>query len=132
MVEYARMDRDGGEEMDLNEYQGLALRTAHARTEPEEDLLHGAAGVCTEAGELMDVYKKFRFYKKPVDWVNVKEEVGDVLWYLALVCRAADISLEEAARANIEKLQVRYPDRFDHEAALKRDLSSERRTLEKK
>jgi NTP pyrophosphatase (non-canonical NTP hydrolase) len=60
----------------------------------------------------------------------VKEEVGDVLWYLALVCRAAGISLEEAAQANIKKLQVRYPERFSPNSALRRDLLAERKTLE--
>ena len=118
--------------MTLNEYQELALRTAHLHENHEDDLLHGAAGVCTEAGELMDIYKRFKFYGKPVDWVNVKEEVGDVMWYLALVCQSAGISLEDAAKGNIEKLRVRYPDRFSRNAALERDLDAEREVLEKK
>ena len=117
--------------MKLNEYQNLALRTASLHEKREDDLLHGSAGVCTEAGELMDVYKRFRFYGKPVDWVNVKEEVGDVLWYLALVCEAAGISLEEAAKANIDKLRVRYPEKFTAASALNRDLDAERKTLER-
>ncbi|MGQ0644350.1 MAG: nucleoside triphosphate pyrophosphohydrolase family protein, partial [Elusimicrobiota bacterium] len=98
--------------MKLNEYQELALRTASAQDRREDDFLHGASGVCTEAGELMDIYKRFHFYKKTIDWVNVKEEVGDVMWYLALVCKSAGISLEDAARCNIEKLRVRYPEKF--------------------
>lgn len=118
--------------MDLNQYQGLALRTAHQAATKEDDLLHGTAGVCTEAGELMDIYKKHKFYGKPVDWVNVKEEVGDVMWYLALVCRSAGITLEDAARVNIEKLRVRYPEKFTADAALKRDLGAERKILEEK
>ena len=117
--------------MDLNEYQKLALRTAHRQDRREDDLLHGAAGVVTEGGELMDIFKRHRFYGKPLDWVHVKEEAGDVLWYLALVCEAAGVSLEDTARANIEKLRVRYPDKFDAQAALKRDLDAERKTLEK-
>jgi NTP pyrophosphatase (non-canonical NTP hydrolase) len=118
--------------MTLNEYQALALRTAHDQQSPDHDLLHGSSGVCTEAGELMDIYKRFKFYGKPIDWVNVKEEVGDVMWYLALVCRAAGISLEEAARTNIEKLRVRYPEKFSAESALRRNLDAERKILEEK
>jgi NTP pyrophosphatase (non-canonical NTP hydrolase) len=118
------------ETMKLNEFQELALRTAHFQASKEDDLLHGAAGVCTEGGELMDIFKRFRFYGKPVDWVHVKEEAGDVLWYLALVCHSAGISLEEVAKTNIEKLRVRYPQKFDNAAALNRDLDAERRTLE--
>lgn len=117
--------------MTLNEYQTSALRTAHRQPQREDDLLHGAAGVTTEAGELMDIFKRFRFYGKPVDWVHVKEEAGDVLWYLALVCEAAGISLEEAAKANIEKLRVRYPEKFSAESALNRNLDAERKTLER-
>lgn len=117
--------------MKLTEYQQLALRTAHRQEKREDDLLHGSAGVATEAGELMDIFKRFRFYGKAVDWVHVKEEVGDVLWYLALVCESAGITLEDAAKANIEKLRVRYPEKFDAAQALKRDLDQERKTLER-
>lgn len=118
--------------MNLIEYQQLALRTAHRQDKREDDLLHGSAGVATEAGELMDIFKRYRFYGKPVDWVHVKEEVGDVMWYLALVCESAGITLEDAGKANIEKLRVRYPEKFDAAQALKRDLDKERQTLEKK
>ena len=117
--------------MKLTEYQSLALRTAHRQEKREDDLLHGSAGVATEAGELMDIFKRYRFYGKTVDWVHVKEEVGDVLWYLALVCESAGITLEDAAKANIEKLRIRYPDKFDAAQALKRDLDAERKTLER-
>ncbi len=114
--------------MNFDEYQKAALRTAPSPL--TNDLLHGAMGVCTEGGELMDVCKKFEFYRKPIDIVNVKEEIGDVLWYLALLCRAADTTLEKVAETNIAKLLKRYPDKFTSEAAINRDLQSERAVLE--
>lgn len=116
--------------MNFNQYVNEALRTAPPETDPYEDLLHGCAGLSTETGELVDVIKKHRYYGKPVDWVNVFEEMGDVLWYLALLCRAADTTLEEVAEANIAKLRARYPEKFTTEHALNRDTDAERRVLE--
>jgi NTP pyrophosphatase (non-canonical NTP hydrolase) len=116
----------------LNEYQIAALRTAPKPTAPEEDLMHAAAGVCTEGGELMDVFKKFHFYGKPIDWVNVQEEIGDVLWYLALACRASGTSLEVIAEKNIAKLKARYPEKFTNFRAINRDLETERKFLEER
>lgn len=120
--------------LNLNLYQQLALRTAPAHSAPDgaplNDLAHGAMGVCTEGGELLDVVKRHEFYGKPVDWVNIREEMGDVLWYLALLARASGTTLNEVAAANIRKLEARYPDKFTTEAALHRDLTAERAALE--
>lgn len=118
--------------MTFQEYQQLALRTAPVPSYETEDLLHGAAGVCTEAGELMDIFKKHEFYGKEIDLVNVMEEVSDVLWYLALICRYGGFTLEECAEANIRKLKMRYPYTFDKERAINRDLDAERKELEAK
>lgn len=116
--------------MKLNEYQRLALRTAPSHTHGVEDLMHGCAGICTEGGELMDVFKKHHFYGKPVDWTNVKEEIGDVAWYLALLCRAAGTTLEDVCTINIAKLAARFPEKFSAEAAINRNLAVERAVLE--
>jgi NTP pyrophosphatase (non-canonical NTP hydrolase) len=34
----------------------------------------------------------------------LKGELGDVLWYLAQICTELDLSLEEVAEANLEKV----------------------------
>ena len=124
--------------MTLNEYQKAAQRTAttHAiMTEQqarEHDLNHAILGLVTEAGELADVLKKRMAYGKPIDLVNLREEAGDILWYLPLLCRALDCNLEDIARINIEKLKKRYPDKFSQDKALNRDLEGERAVLEGK
>ena len=41
-----------------------------------EDLLHGAMGLCTESGEIMDALKRHIFYGSPLDILNIKEEIG--------------------------------------------------------
>jgi uncharacterized protein YabN with tetrapyrrole methylase and pyrophosphatase domain len=95
-----------------------------------EDLIHGAIGACTESSELLDAVKKFVIYEKPIDIVNIKEEVGDVLWYLALICKWSGFSFEEAMEVNIQKLKTRYPNKFTNDAALNRNIEMERLILE--
>ena len=53
-----------------------------------------------------------------------------MLWYIALLCRALDTDMETIAQANIEKLKIRYPERYTNEKALNRNLKAERALLE--
>jgi NTP pyrophosphatase (non-canonical NTP hydrolase) len=88
-------------------------------------LLHAAFGLCTETGEIQDTIKKHIFYGKPVDTANLEEEFGDVLWYLALLCRYLNVSFEQMMAKNIAKLKARFPEKFTEELALNRDLKAE-------
>lgn len=96
------------------------------------DLLHSAMGISTEAGELMDVLKRHCFYGtgKDLDLVNLKEEYGDILWYVALGCKFLDCTIAELMDMNIRKLYKRYPEQFDALKAEMRDLTGERTELE--
>jgi NTP pyrophosphatase (non-canonical NTP hydrolase) len=96
------------------------------------DILHGAIGLSTESGEILDAIKKSLFYGKKLDMVNIKEEVGDAMWYCALILRATGSSFEEVMEMNIEKLKKRFGDKFSQEKALNRNLEEERNTLEMK
>lgn len=60
----------------------------------ELDLLHCATGLVTESAELVDCIKKHVFYGKPLDVVNIKEEIGDILWYIAIAVRIFDLDLD--------------------------------------
>lgn len=93
-------------------------------------LLHAALGLSTEAGELLDVLKKNIFYGKTIDYVNVKEELGDLLWYVAIALDALDLDPSEVMITNINKLRTRYPEKFTSSKAIERDLESERKVLE--
>jgi NTP pyrophosphatase (non-canonical NTP hydrolase) len=94
--------------------------------------MHCVVGISTEAGELLDAYKKYVFYGKQLDLVNVKEEIGDIMWYIANFCTITNIDLEELLHANIEKLKLRYPDKFDSDKAINRDVAAERALLSEK
>jgi NTP pyrophosphatase (non-canonical NTP hydrolase) len=95
-------------------------------------LIHYLLGVGTEAGELQDALKKLVIYGKPIDRVNLIEEIGDVLWYLSRTLSLLDSSFEEAMSRNNAKLKARYGDKFTEHAALNRDLEKERDILEGK
>lgn len=77
--------------MNNTEYQGLAMCTKNAQETTEESRIHCGMGSVTEVGELIDAYKRSVFYKKPLDLVNLTEEVGDVFWYIALGVNALGI-----------------------------------------
>jgi NTP pyrophosphatase (non-canonical NTP hydrolase) len=93
-------------------------------------LLHGAMGVVTEAGELMDSLKKQIFYGAEPDKVNIKEEIGDLFWYIGILCDTLGMTFEEVFETNVAKLKARYGEKFNETDALNRDLGKEREILE--
>lgn len=114
-------------------YEDEALRTKSERCHTylvTPDILHGALGIVTEAGEIADAVKKSIFYGKPFDLVNLQEEIGDCFWYLAILAKEAGLSFEAIMEQNIAKLKARYPDKFTEHHALNRDLEHERNVLE--
>lgn len=123
--------------MTPNEYQEAAVRTESpvtgtllSRLDAAARLIHGSQGLATESGELTDTIKRHIFYNAPLDKVNMIEEVGDALWYLALICDACGGNLEQAMEANIKKLNKRYPNLFTERDAVQRNLDLERKGLE--
>jgi NTP pyrophosphatase (non-canonical NTP hydrolase) len=93
-------------------------------------ILHASMGTCTETAEMLDACKKSMFYGKTLDKVNLAEEAGDVLWYLAILCDELNITFEELFEVNINKLKKRYGAKFSEHHAENRDLTAERQILE--
>jgi len=77
-------------------------------TPTQAHLLHMAVGVSGEAGELLDAVKKHCVYQQQIDLDNIKEEAGDILFYLTGLLNELDMSLEECINANTAKLSKRY------------------------
>ena len=77
-------------------------------TPDKANILHMAVGISGEAGELLDAIKKHVIYGKPLDWVNVVEELGDLEFYMEGLRQATGISRDEVLRANMAKLGARY------------------------
>jgi NTP pyrophosphatase (non-canonical NTP hydrolase) len=89
-------------------------------------IAHGAIGIVTEAGELLDSVRH-----GTIDKTNITEECGDVLWYMALILDAAGSSFEEVMEVNVAKLRKRFPERFNEGAAINRDHASERELMDR-
>ncbi len=92
-------------------YQHNAMRTATMSGEnpPNWYLALGLAG---EAGEVAEIIKKNERHGKPINPEHLREELGDVLWYLTVLAEVNGLSLAEIAVANIDKLKARYPQGF--------------------
>lgn len=116
--------------MKLNDYVKWTGNTCARLGSPGDDITHMIFGIMTETGELTDIFKKSMAYKKEVDWVNVKEELGDLMFYISSFCRINYLDLEEIIETNVAKLEARYPEKFTEHHALNRDLLHERKILE--
>lgn len=112
------------DELSLNEYQRLALRTAGSHPTTEDALKCWALGIAGEGGEFADAVKKALYHGKGVDRELLAKELGDGLWYYSVAAHALGYTLEEVARMNVAKLRARYPDGFSYEAsAARRDAA---------
>lgn len=127
--------------MNWSDYEKASERTEKKFPDGKEldtqqmELLHAAIGISTEAGEILDAFKKHLIYGKDLDLINVSEELGDITWYIAIMTRylknLTGATLEDdILELNIDKLKARYPEKFTEEDALNRDLDKERDVLE--
>lgn len=108
--------------MTLDEYQTEAMRTASgiAIADNENLMLNGAMGLNGEAGEVIDMLKKYMFQGHNLDIEHIAKELGDCLWYIAVCAKGAGYTLDEIAQMNVSKLRKRYPDGFEVEKSLHR------------
>ena len=123
--------------MNGKEYQDLAMRTNDGKgtdrlskaiellnREPKPECYHpickdlggvlnGCLGLAGEAGETLDMVKKWVFHEKDLDVEHLKKEIGDVMWYVAMLCESFGFNLDEILQMNVDKLKARYPEGFD-------------------
>ena len=79
-------------------------------------LLTAALGLNGEAAEFSELIKKCIFQGKEYDDTTkgkLKDELSDVMWYIAQGCIALDTNIEELMDINMTKLKDRYPTGFD-------------------
>lgn len=104
-----------------NFVNGLVASESFFKVGPKKILLmEGLMGMSSESGEALDILKKNCFQWHPLDKDELILEIGDVLWYMNLACKALDISLDEIMERNIEKLQKRYGERFSADKSINR------------
>lgn len=93
--------------MDLKNYRKQAKKTVG--TQGKEAILNWGLGVAGEAGDLAGCIKKTYFHKNDQK-EGVRENIGDVMWYLIAICDFYSWELEDILDENIEKLAKRYPE----------------------
>lgn len=95
--------------MNFDEYQAIARTTAIYPSEFK--ILYPALGLGNEAGEVQGKLKKVlrdnngAFNEEQI--AAIKDELGDVLWYVSALANDLQISLQEVALRNVEKLLSR-------------------------
>jgi NTP pyrophosphatase (non-canonical NTP hydrolase) len=106
--------------MNINYYQQLALRTEKPLPTATERLVHACLGLQTETGEVATEIKRMHIYGKPLDAkriVHIVEELGDIMWYMAIAADAIGVSFSDILQNNITKLCERFPDAYSNDAA---------------
>jgi NTP pyrophosphatase (non-canonical NTP hydrolase) len=108
--------------MTINEYQQLALRTESTPTDYPR-ILQGLMGLSGESGERLDLLKKSLFQGHELDNEHLARELGDVAWYLAVSADAVGYKLEDIFTMNVNKLGRRYPNGFNANLSVNREVN---------
>ena len=97
--------------MTLDDYQKEALVTALWSGDNLKDLSHWVLGVTGEAGEIAEKVKKLirDFEGELTDEARheLMKEIGDVMWYLAVLAEHLGYTFDEVGKHNIAKLRDR-------------------------
>lgn len=100
--------------MTFDEYQKQALTTAYTDPKYVDTLMDKtiwAMGVSGEAGEVIEKWKKIVAYQdgkiSKDDLEGLKKELGDVVWYVAVLANSLGLSFEEVMQHNVNKLKDR-------------------------
>lgn len=95
--------------MELNKYQEEAEKTA--TYSDNYKVIYPTLGLTGESGEVSDKIKKVLRDRGGMMPQKVKDEIakelGDVLWYVAILARDLGYTLDQVARMNIRKLRSR-------------------------
>ena len=96
--------------MDFPDYQRAVRDTDQTAGRELTDMAVHLLGLAGEAGSVATAYKKYlrdgdadATYK-----LRLREELGDVLWYVATLTNKLDLSLDEIAAANLDKTRSRW------------------------
>lgn len=129
------MSPNGARTMQTNESDRIVCAQSEmvkALTKPGYQLLeemtprkahlnHMVIGLCGEVGEIADCIKKYTMYQKNLDVDNLKEEIGDLLFYTFGILNELEISIFECMTQNQAKLAERYKSKtYSDKAAIER------------
>lgn len=102
--------------MDFQDYQSLCKKTTQKFEDREKEILMWGLGIAGEAADTASCIKKT--YGHHNDQIlGIKENLGDTMWYIAMICNFYGWNLEDVCKDNIKKLAARYPEGFSHQKA---------------
>jgi len=107
------------DKVDLHEYQVLCKATAKKFNTSVEEILTWGLGIAGEAGDVASCIKK-TFIHDNDKRDGIRENIGDAMWYMAMICNFFGWNMQDVLDENIKKLKERYPKGFTIENA-KRD-----------
>jgi NTP pyrophosphatase (non-canonical NTP hydrolase) len=102
--------------MDIKEYKDKALRTDYAdysdfhTGDVSARLDYASMGLVTESAKVLDIIKKSKKSLAPLDKDKLKEELGDLLWYLNLTLDELNISFDELMESSLAKIDRKHPE----------------------
>lgn len=107
--------------MNFEQYTKEAKKSMNNDLTKEEYLDMCALGLSGESGEIADHLKKSRYHGHKLDIDHLKEELGDLLWYTAIMADKLGLTLDEVANYNNKKLnEKRYPNGFNYNDSINR------------
>jgi NTP pyrophosphatase (non-canonical NTP hydrolase) len=95
----------------LRKYQRLCKRTAKKFKNREKEIMTWGLGVAGEAGDIAGCIKK-TFAHNNDQRAGIRENIGDMLWYTAMICNYFKWDFDKILKENVEKLEKRYPKGF--------------------
>jgi NTP pyrophosphatase (non-canonical NTP hydrolase) len=75
----------------------------------QDNLMWRVSGLVEEAGEVLQIIRELEYKNKLVDVNHLKEELGDVLYYVQSLANRFGLTLDDIKQANIDKLNKRFP-----------------------
>ncbi len=91
----------------LKNYQKLCKKTAKKFNNKEKEILIWGLGLTGETGDIAGCIKK-TFSHNNDQRKGIRENLGDIMWYISMICNYFHWNLDEILEENIEKLKKRY------------------------
>lgn len=87
--------------MNLEEYKNIAIQRLNKSIafDQKENMYYACMGLIEETGEIIAELRKplFKgnFHEKVLDAEEIKSELGDLMWYISLICKNANIDMNQ-------------------------------------
>jgi NTP pyrophosphatase (non-canonical NTP hydrolase) len=116
MKEITRLEQELKEKedkVDVKVFENDVWRTFNKNIKGQDRITNAIFGLNGEAGEVADIFKKVWYQGHLLNPDEVKDELGDVIYYVSLLANIMDSTLDEIMTLNMIKRAKRYPLGFD-------------------